>query len=97
MSAQYWEPWTPEVGQRVRVRLSGECQFAEQNGGAHTVYIEPFSEDGVIGRAVPAVWPTALEAGHAYFVAFEDGQGAASSGRGGWYAAMELEPIGEPS
>jgi hypothetical protein len=82
MSAQCWEPWTPEVGQRVRVRLSGECQFAEQNGGAHTVFIasnrtiicawpsdivEPFSEDGVIGRAAPAVWP------------------------------MELEPIGEPS
>lgn len=21
----YWQPWTPRVGQRVRVRLSGEC------------------------------------------------------------------------
>ena len=21
-----WEPWVPEVGQRVRIRLSGECR-----------------------------------------------------------------------
>jgi len=27
MSTTSWEPWTPTIGQRVRVRLSGECQY----------------------------------------------------------------------
>lgn len=25
-----WEPWVPEIGQRVRVRLSGECRVEKQ-------------------------------------------------------------------
>jgi hypothetical protein len=24
----YWEPWTPKIGDRVRVRLSGECNVS---------------------------------------------------------------------
>lgn len=26
MSGAVWEPWRPEIGQRVRIRLSAECQ-----------------------------------------------------------------------
>lgn len=26
MSGPYWEPWRPEIGQRVRVNLGGECR-----------------------------------------------------------------------
>ena len=27
-----WEPWTPQVGDRVRVRLSGECPYCFEGG-----------------------------------------------------------------
>jgi hypothetical protein len=37
---EYWEPWTPKVGDRVRVHLSGEClgyHASEQDGVLGTV------------------------------------------------------------
>lgn len=30
---EFWEPWQPEIGQRVRVKLNGECQV-EAHGAA---------------------------------------------------------------
>jgi hypothetical protein len=29
--SEYYEPWSPEVGQRVRVRLNPECRHFENN------------------------------------------------------------------
>ena len=52
-----WEPWTFKVGDRVRVRLSGECRwarFSKALGDGHLPV-----EDGLEGEIVdwPEGWP----------------------------------------
>lgn len=75
-----WEPWVPEVGQRVRIRLSAECPF--NFGAPHLA--------GRTGTVVDAVTnERLLELGHTHGHRFEvkiDGYG--------WsiYTASELEP-----
>lgn len=38
----YWEPWQPQPGQRVRIRLSGECQAQ---------FISGYSDLAVLGAS----------------------------------------------
>lgn len=64
--AGMWEPWTPEKGQRVRVKLSGECRgmYWPLVAGGH----EP-AMNGKEGR-VYATWPD--RSGHNYLVILDE-------------------------
>lgn len=81
--AAWWEPWTPTVGQRVRIRLSEEC---DQVGHSR-------QEDGVVSTIVE-IDPSGGGVGHPYAVTFDppivDGQ---IPGYVNWFAAIELEPV----
>ncbi len=74
-----WEPWTPQVGQRVRIKLSTECpQFFGNDF------------DGAIGTVVDAVTNEYLIShgythGHRFEVGIDGGPKRI-------YAAAELEP-----
>lgn len=49
MSTEFWEPWTPAIGQHVRIRLSAECQFQYRNGSQ----VKHFTQsDGAVGRVI---------------------------------------------
>ena len=70
-SREFFEPWHPEVGQRVRVRLSGECRRplhpeapARAEGGVEYGHPEEF--DGAIGRVSDALKVYGLIAGFDY-------------------------------
>jgi hypothetical protein len=91
-----WQPWTPTVGDRVRVALSNECRDLEPLGGAHHEI-----EDGLTGRV--GEWPTVLDRtlvpSHNIFVIYDTsyyvpGYGMAS---GAAFAASELEPLEPPA
>lgn len=49
----FYEPWHPQIGQQVRVRLSGECQFTYplEYTDARLVYHWP-QLDGAIGTVI---------------------------------------------
>lgn len=51
MKTDFYEPWHPEVGQRVRVRLSGECNLPTR-AGTPSAHMQPGHDvkfDGLIG------------------------------------------------
>jgi hypothetical protein len=87
-----WEPWRPEIGQRVRVRISAECREDWGRGPEG----HPSWADGLTGIVVDKPYcvqnanPQAL-ARHPYSVLLDE------DGPGGTYglrmAAIELEPI----
>jgi hypothetical protein len=92
---QTWEPWQPQVGQRVRLRLSPECSWCRPRQRWH-------GERGTvtsIGEAPPDVSvPGSFSQryfAHRYTVRLDlpraDGFAAAY---GGSFAAAELEPVG---
>ena len=90
---RFFEPWTPKIGQRVRVRLSGECQFW---GHRHV-----FREDGAIAT-VERIVPLDRNHGHGYEVLFDkpwpcDPNDSDTQLIGSPYAAIELEPVDDPS
>lgn len=92
----FYEPWTPEEGTRVRVRLSGECPFERQvpttSHEAHHV----LEAEGVTGVVIPC--PTGAgcafaEKGHRFVVKFDHEIKAAQFfAMHEHYAATELEP-----
>jgi hypothetical protein len=86
----FWEPWAFEPGDRVEIRLNGECEFNVSDNLGHGTdarYAEAF-RNGMAGTVThEACWPTARKAGHRYVVKW-DGVEA-----GGWYAAAELVPL----
>jgi hypothetical protein len=50
----YWEPWQPKIGDRVRVRLSGEClvkgpAMSAETGKRYLCDGHPEWENGVTG------------------------------------------------
>ncbi len=51
MSGEYWEPWKPEVGQRVRVRISLECAYC-LDPMFPKCYDRALSDDGRTGTVV---------------------------------------------
>ncbi len=89
-----------QVGDRVRIRLSGECRLTPDPGTVHaqsevsghdpredgrTGFVKEIDVNnslGVQGHPYGVFWDTLMECGP-YFV------------RGDWYAAVELEKIGE--
>lgn len=87
--AAIWEPWCPEVGQRVLVRHSAECQ--------HTHLIAPV---GAVATVVEILW-SRDDDGHAYAIQYED-RSIGESERvcvgdyvcaDDWLCALELEAL----
>lgn len=106
MGAPLWEPWSPKVGDRVRVRISAECVPAmpldsvfARAGCVH----HHRAEDGAIGTVdrVDSVSRSGHRVpGHPYHVAFDPGsmfpvqtRSARYLIEGMVYAAIELEKI----
>lgn len=97
MTAEYWEPWKPEVGQRVRVRLSGECNFKGEPASACEEFGGHWAEtNGHVGKVVEIDGSDILsEQGHRYLVHFPrlfrlpSGEHFNCSD----FAAIELEPV----
>lgn len=100
---RFYEPWAPAVGQRVRVRLSGECQAPVQpDTNFYRVITKGHHEliDGVTGEV--CVHPDLngsgdlyAEHGHFYDVRFDHGikiPGTPFVMVGDTFAAIELEP-----
>lgn len=100
-SAEVWEPWQPKVGQRVRVRLSAECnmEYSPETRGVrvskHPVFGHPDVLDGMVGKVISV---GLYSNHHPYSVHFMD--------RYEWldelwcchsFAAIELEPVEWPS
>lgn len=102
---EYWEPWQPQVGQRVRVRLRGECPYSvntafQQRGheGCHSP-----CADGVVGTVASTQFAArGLDTAHHYQVALlvecrrdhEIPQGQKPCyADWGHYAAIELIPV----
>lgn len=100
MSEEYWEPWHPEIGQRVRIRLHGECQLKHlPNAMAPT---HNLAHDKTTGTIVPftprdnvneAALENSRQQGHRFAVLFAT---PIHGDIGGHFAAIELEPIEEP-
>lgn len=96
------EFWTPKIGDRVRVRLSAECQRAVEPGspgaisgqGSHAPQF-----DGLTGRIIsPGIYAAVIAAvinrDHAYLVEFDQPitiDGYRHLVHGDAYAAAELE------
>ena len=103
----FWEPWQPKIGDRVRVRLNGECRFETSGFNRYGVPSKRYPthrewENGKTGTVIPCRFITS----HGFC-------SHASDGRGHWivvqydivedhpdintiaghYAAVELEPI----
>ena len=96
MDSEFWEPWAPVIGARVRVRLSSECDL-------HVMAADPAvvnKMDGQTGRVIARV--SGVRKGHPYDVAIDRPFRAVHAVtkregvvRSGLFAAVELEPIGE--
>lgn len=101
---RFYEPWTPLVGQRVRVRLSGECRqdhYPEEDGriGTMSELVDWDEVDEDDSREPPA--PPEMRA-HRYIVDFDvpflspDDTGLPPwlrSNDYGFYCAIELERL----
>lgn len=89
-----WEPWTPEIGQHVRILTRPECFYCRED---HDV------EVGATGVISEINEPPALDLGpaaaaHRFWVLFDDPEIATRTAAGcmeSHFAAIELEPITE--
>lgn len=84
-----WEPWTPKVGDRVRIRFSAECR-------GHVEESNPDAEraDGAIGTVIE--WPKKKSANHPITVAYDAPWWSPEVGAtcfAGHWAVIELEPL----
>lgn len=99
----HWEPWAPKVGQRVRVRLNGECQLRPCSGSYYEQIGQqghPEYENGLTGTVTNFYRPDSdflAAQGHTVDVEYDfDNRpeiGRGRRARGGSYCALELEPI----
>lgn len=95
-----WEPWVPEVGQRVRVRVSAECRALDSHQLCDK-YLD-HRPIGVVYRVVTIDDPYSASharAGHPYWVThdFVPVPDKPFHGLyGGYFSAFELEPSEEP-
>ncbi len=93
MTSYVWEPWQPAVGDRVRVRLSGECRWDRDGIAQDDPGHDEEMLDGLLGtvtKHVPNVWKD----GHHYRVEFEVcpcGLATPDDPCYEWLAAIELE------
>lgn len=86
----FWEPWLPKIGDRVRIRISAECQTRWCRQDNHIT-------DGEVAVVLMSGNDLAELAGgqqttdgHAYMAGIPADEGRY---RCGWYAAIELEPV----
>ena len=82
----FWQPWTPQPGQRVRVRLSGECRLHD----GPLAWVR--SADGMVGTVIERRegGPFCKQfPGHVWAVLYDR---AIDWCTGATYAAAELEP-----
>ena len=107
ITAARWGPWVPELGQRVRIRLSAECPLLRAAPGqkeTRTAW-HSHSEDGMTGTVVkptPGVWMPRMDLeGHRYLVDFSGFkpdavhfEGCISFGAT-YFAASELEALSD--
>lgn len=107
MSIDYWEPWTPEVRDRVRVKASIECTAKAASGSyvdehpnaAHNCF-DLNGRDGIVeflSYDSPNTQERDSMTGHNYTVKF-DSSYSLPDGSKWWYAsfaAIELELINE--
>ena len=104
MSAEprYWEPQTFEIGQRVRVRLSAECQLKPCPGSYYDQIGQvghPEHENGLTGTVTDFKQDERdflAAQGHTIDVEYDIDMrptiGDGRQSRGGVYCALELEP-----
>jgi hypothetical protein len=94
--AAVYEPWSPRIGDRVRVRLSGECRW-DRDGAAKDDPGHDLIWDRRLGTVVE-IHRSAWQLGHDYLVALDACPGGEphepSGPHGDWFAAVELEPLG---
>lgn len=98
-----WEPWIPKIGQRVRIKLNGECQLRPCPGSYYEQIGQrghPGYEDGLKGTVTNFKQPNSdflTDQGHAIDVEYDiDNRpeiGHGRRARGGTYCALELEPL----
>jgi len=96
-----WESWAPEMGQRVRVRISAECRLRPCPGSYYERIGQvghPEYEDGLTGTVTSFGHPHSdflANQGHTIDVEYDTypdiGEGRRA--RGGTYCALELEPV----
>lgn len=95
----FWEPWRPKVGDRVRVRLSGECHQFHDNDtpgyidGKKSLYGHHASVNGAIATVEYIRTEGESWAGHQCGIYYDD---EVFGLKGSCYAAAELEPL-EPA
>lgn len=101
MSNDYWEPWQPAIGDRVRVRISGECPSCRENQADKDTTVHLLeSRDGKIGTVDHTGCDVGMP-GHSYSVLWdkpipcEIALVGFTHARGGYFAAMELELLTE--
>lgn len=95
-----WEPWTPKVGDRARIRITGECELRYIKGCLHESLGNvghPLSYDGVEGTVVGVDSAGFYaERGHRFWVRTESrvdvGDGFLTKRYDNW-AAIELIPL----
>ncbi len=93
------EPWQPKVGDRVRVRLSAECNLkwstvGLSSGRDYGAQRHAPEVDGVVGSVVEQPAFTNAPPGHPYPVRYDKPLWVGFNHvAGGNYAASELEPL----
>lgn len=101
MTAEYWEPWKPEVGQRVRVRLSVECRGGQKRSVGWVVSHLPIMHDRIgvvtVNQAGSSMPTTLTDQSHPYVVMLGETFDVRGDGKAyqpvACYAAIELEPV----
>lgn len=96
---EFWEPWRPEIGQWVRVRLSAECNQSWfvtpiHAYGSNVLQLDrhPAALDGATGEVIRVVED---DGGHPYLVEFDEPVRIRLTARvaQSLHAALELEPL----
>lgn len=94
----FWQPWQPKIGQRVQIRLSGECNRNWQSEEPNAVGTpgHPPEVDRRTGTVVPQPGYDPRVYPHHPICVWWDGDPIVVEGipfRQGFFAACELEPL----
>jgi hypothetical protein len=101
----FFEPWQPKIGDRVRVRLNGECRFETFGMNRHGILSERKPshrewEDGKTGTVVLCRWIAedgyclSDRWGHGIVIEYDTEVNRPDIfAKAGHYAACELEPL----
>lgn len=106
---QVYEPWSPRLGDRVTIRLSGECRALEDHkgeilpcSGGAPIIGHPPQQHGRSGTIrlrcddFPCPHGYAL-GGHGYVVVYDVPYATSRIWLGGHFAAIELDPLDPPT